>query len=303
MVDKRLSFTPNNASFALNIGSILLGDLKKDGKVEAEDLKLILEYLGKEDKKGDLNYDSEINSLDYSVLTHSQANAGYDRSLPEGEGATLALKLATQTQIKLGEDFNVDLWVDTKKFKSDGADILLTYDKDKLEFKQVLPGLAYAVNPYLKGADGKIKITTLSKEIGPYLEGNSLLATLSFNAKAEGDGGVEITYEGGQTKESNISNQKTATDILSSVENLKLTISKEGIAASTVKKSSKLKKQGGLPNLSTIFFFLIALIIVAILAWRIYIFYRSREKGEGSSGGAEIFIPPSVPLDRPPSVG
>jgi hypothetical protein len=65
---RKVRFTPNAASFTVNAGDLILGDLDQNNKIDSADQMDLYDSISSQTTKGDLNADQETNSIDWSIL-------------------------------------------------------------------------------------------------------------------------------------------------------------------------------------------------------------------------------------------
>ena len=65
---RKVKFTPNAASFTLNAGDLILGDLDQDNKVDTKDQESLIDSISSQTLLGDLNADTVTNSMDWVIL-------------------------------------------------------------------------------------------------------------------------------------------------------------------------------------------------------------------------------------------
>ena len=183
-----------------------------------------------------------------------------------------------------GQEFSVDVLINTQKTSVDGADVVLTYNSEKLEVVKIEGGEAFGDYPIQKAESGLVKITGIAASQGPFFSGEARFASVRFKALSGGEEGIRIDFADDSTVESNIAAHGSAVDILSEASDSLLYIS----GGSTASKSDKKQVAG---RILLIFFYLVITAAVAFFAYRWWV---SRSKAD------ELFVPESVPLDRPP---
>jgi hypothetical protein len=65
---RKVKFTPNAASFTVNAGDLVLGDLDQDNKVGTKDQDSLIDSISSQTLLGDLNADTVTNSIDWAIL-------------------------------------------------------------------------------------------------------------------------------------------------------------------------------------------------------------------------------------------
>ena len=184
-----------------------------------------------------------------------------------------------------GQEFSVDVSIDTQKTSVDGADVVLTYNSEKLEVVKIEGGEAFGDYPIQKAENGLIKITGIAPSQGPVFSGEARFASVRFKALFGGEEGIKIDFADDSTVDSNIAAHGSAVDILSEASDSLLYI---GGAAPTSKSLIRKEVAG---RILLIFFYLIITAAVAFFAYRWWV---------GRSRNDDVFVPESVPLDKPP---
>src|SRR3989344_628256 len=187
--------------------------------------------------------------------------------------------------IQAGQEFSVDVSIDTQKTSVDGADVVLTYNSEKLEVVKIEGGEAFGDYPIQKAENGLVKITGIAPSQGPFFSGEARFASVRFKALFGGEEGIRIDFADDSTVESNIAAHGSAVDILSEASDSLLYI---GGAAPTSKSLIRKEVAG---KILLIFFYLIITAAVAFFAYRWWV---------GRSRNDDVFVPESVPLDKPP---
>jgi len=149
-------------------------------------------------------------------------------------GASLSFSPASKS-VMVGDSFEVDVVLDTGGVKTDGVDILISYDEMKLEAKNAALGNLYdnKINEDVS-QPGKIVLQAVS-DVGSGFVGTGNLAKLSFKSIAGGPTLVSFDMIGESTIDCNVS--ADGEDILASVSNGTYTILPEGIGAGTATAS------------------------------------------------------------------
>ena len=124
-----------------------------------------------------------------------------------------------------GEEFTIEVNLNTEGKKTDGADVILRYDPEKIEVIGIIPGITYPDYTIQKIEEGKISITGVAASTGPFFEGNDLFASVKLKALFGGEEVVSIDFTEESTVESNVALHGKGTDILTGVEDSILYIS------------------------------------------------------------------------------
>ncbi len=183
-----------------------------------------------------------------------------------------------------GEEFSVDISIDTGGKKTDGADLILKFNSELLEVSRIDPGVIYSDYPTQEVGDGAVKITGVSSQKGPFFKGEGVFATVVFKVLYGGEEFIQIDFEGGSTTDSNVAFHGKGTDILTEVGGSILYISGP-------------EKQKSLVNSSTvgkILLILVYLIVVVVIGFFAYRWWVKKTRDP------DVFIPEKAPLDRPP---
>ncbi|OGY23921.1 MAG: hypothetical protein A2Y57_04270 [Candidatus Woykebacteria bacterium RBG_13_40_7b] len=149
--------------------------------------------------------------------------------------ATLSLSPSSGT-VGEGYEFKVQVIVDTQGVQTDGTDVFLFYDDDKLTLtsSDITQGSFYSLYPTKTVSAGVIKIDAQANTGGPYPSGKGTVATLNFTAKAQGAGAVEFDFTEDSTTDSNVVEHGTSQDVLVSVTDGSYTIGAASVGAGTL---------------------------------------------------------------------
>ncbi|MEX0616907.1 MAG: cohesin domain-containing protein [Candidatus Woykebacteria bacterium] len=184
-----------------------------------------------------------------------------------------------------GQEFSVDVYLDTKGVATDGADLSLLYNPEKLEALDVTPGTIYPNYPVKEMGEGKINITALSAATGTYFSGNDIFATVKFRAKLGGEEVIKIDFTNDSTVDSNVATHGKGTDALAEVGESVLYLG--GPTSETTTK--------GQSSFGRIILIVIYIIIVATVAFFGYRYWVKRSRKD------EVYVPEEVPMDKPPT--
>ena len=186
------------------------------------------------------------------------------------------------------KEFTVEINLDTEKKMTDGADVILRYDPEKIEVIGIIPGVTYPDYPIQKIEDGKVSITGIAASTGPFFEGKDLFASVKFKALFGGEEVVSIDFTEESTTESNVSLHEKGVDILSGVENSILYISGQQA------QSRRFVDAGTVGSVLLVIVYIIIIAIVGFVAYR----YWSRKIRPAE----ELYTPENVPMDKPPEI-
>lgn len=141
-----------------------------------------------------------------------------------------SIKLTSaQKSLKVGEKVTVGIGI-VANSHTDGADIIISFDPkllsvETVDGKPVKVGTIYDDYPQnvLDEKLGVISFSGVSSQ--PYgIETNGFMGTINFIAKAAGVAKISVDHTPGLTSDSNLTQTKTAQDILEEVVNLELNI-------------------------------------------------------------------------------
>lgn len=151
-------------------------------------------------------------------------------SSPSPQTSAVISLSADKTSLRIGETAAVTINVSTT-VSTDGVDLIVKYDPKILAVvpsssqSAVNVGTIYSNYPInsIDETAGQIVVSgiaPLQKAVVP----NGILGTMVFQAKSVGQTSIAVDFTQGSTTDSNIIETKTAKDVLSKVENVKLTI-------------------------------------------------------------------------------
>jgi len=119
-------------------------------------------------------------------------------------GAILGLAPAQKT-VKVGEEFEVELTLDTKGVATSGTDVIINYDPAVVEVLNVRPGLLYQKYPLneVDAAGGKIGFSGIAEPPQTFA-GRGTSAYLRLKALKAGAATLIIEFKKGVTTDSNV---------------------------------------------------------------------------------------------------
>ena len=135
-------------------------------------------------------------------------------------GALLGFSPA-QKIVRVGEEFEVKLILDTKGVATSGTDVIISYDPKVVEIPQVRPGLLYQKYPVneVDTAGGKIGFSAIATPPKPF-SGKGTLAYLKLKVLKAGTVTLSIEFVKGETTDSNVVQARSGgKDILDKVIN------------------------------------------------------------------------------------
>ena len=175
-------------------------------------------------------------------------------------------------KVKEGETFDVDIVVNTASAEVYGVDALFQFDPNAVEATVVTPGTFLDVNHKEIKPDGKVYIVGLVNSPGEAVQGEDVLATVSFKAKKSSTSSLTYLCEINDTRESNVLEASTdSPDLLECGQNGKATIVVgDGTSAaptSSTSKTTTTSKTGGseLPRTGVVDNMIVAVIVGGIL--------------------------------------
>ena len=286
-IDKVVNFVASSENPVVSLGNLKFGDINNDNKVDSKDLALFNKSLQNTDQQGDINIDGIVNSLDYSALLTGLLNEGGINNISEDGRLILALNSESAAA---GEEFTVDLIADVGENSADGVDIVLSYDPTMVSLVQVNETKAFTNYTKSQELEGLLRLTALADKDEPVV-GINVVASLIFEALQEGESRIEFSLGEGDTIESNIASRLSGQDTLSTVDNLLLNVTPDGISAITETVNAK-----GSSLARTIFLGILILgSAVVLLLLGLYI-----KRNYLDANKQEVFVPDEVPMDKPP---
>ena len=287
-VNKKKTFSANSENPTVNLGNLIFGDINNDEKVDLKDLSLFIKLAKELDNKADINLDGTVNSVDYSALLTGLLNQGAIGDISQ-EGR-LSLVLTTESAT-LDEEFTVDILADGGQKSADGVDVLLSFDPAVISLVQINETKAFKDYFQMQELEGLVKITALADKDNP-AEGTNVVASLTFKAFQEGETKIEFSLNEDDTTDSNITGRFTGRDVLTTVDNLRLNITADGITATTETVGVKGT------SLARIIFLGILIIGGAVVLFFLGLYIK---RNYLDAKKEEIFVPDEVPMDKPPA--
>ena len=153
--------------------------------------------------------------------------SSYLKNLPQPATTTQAATGAllsfspTQKVIKVGEEFDVGLLLDTKGVETSGTDVIINYDPAVVEVLDVRPGILYQKYPLneIDALGGKIGFSAVAEPPKTF-SGKGALAYLKLKALKAGTATLQIEFTKGATTDSNVVQaQSGGKDILDKIIN------------------------------------------------------------------------------------
>lgn len=144
---------------------------------------------------------------------------------PSGEPVQTTVTLTSdKASLKLGEKATVSINLSSNS-KTDGLDLIITYDPKLLSAKPVTLGTLYSDYPQnvLDDKAGRISVSGITGQAGGILA-DGLFGKVEFRAKAPGVAAISLEFTPGESSDSNVTESGTGKDILEKVNNLELNI-------------------------------------------------------------------------------
>lgn len=140
--------------------------------------------------------------------------------------ASPRLKLQLKpAKVSLGDNFGIEVQLETFGQNTVGVDAIINFEPNYLRAFRIDPGPLYPNYPGLSfdNQKGVIKLAG-SSNFGQYFSGKGILATLNFEALAEGETVVDFKWEPNSTRETNIVSPKKTDLLVKKPEELKIRI-------------------------------------------------------------------------------
>ncbi len=147
--------------------------------------------------------------------------------------SSAAISLTTNvTSVKVGDKFTVSINMSSNR-KTDGTDLVILYDAKVLSVDTIsgknplILGSIYKDYPLnaLDAQNSRVTVSGITDQKDG-VSANGLFGSLVFTAKSAGQTKISLDFTLGKTTDSNVIESATGKDILGSVGNLELTISK-----------------------------------------------------------------------------
>jgi hypothetical protein len=142
-----------------------------------------------------------------------------------GASATLSLSPASGS-FTAGHTFDIQVILNTGGAKVVGTDIYINYPKDILALEDIVNGTIFGqyVGKQINNGAGTASLSGLATSVDVLFSGTGTFATLKFKGLKQGTANVTFTFTPGTRNDSNVADNETKTDILSSVTNGTYTI-------------------------------------------------------------------------------
>jgi hypothetical protein len=145
----------------------------------------------------------------------------------------------------VGTEFNVNIILNTGDSNTDGVDVVIKYDGNKLQYVSNTYGSLYA-NTFSPNTatSGQVilRATTATTSPPTYYKGTGTFSTVKFKAIAAGTANLYFDFTSGSTVDSNVAYQ--GEDILGSVSNASYTIGAGGVGGSSPSPSPSVPVSG-----------------------------------------------------------
>jgi hypothetical protein len=148
--------------------------------------------------------------------------------------ATLSLNPANST-VPAGKNFTVSIVLNTGGAQTSGADVMISFDSQKLYLTDITAGTTYDqyVGKTIDNSKGTAAISGLASSTSKLFSGTGTFATLNFQAKSGGNAAVTFNFTPNNLNDTNVADYASTTDALSAVTNGMYVISGSGAAGST----------------------------------------------------------------------
>lgn len=155
------------------------------------------------------------------------------------DAATLSLSPSSGTKSTDGT-FEVKILLDTGSSTTSGTDAYIRFDPNVLQVVdastaetgvQIQPGSLYSITSYNRtdNATGQISFSASKSGGSPGYSGSGTLATITFQAiKAASSSAVTFDFTNGSTTDSNVIDQSSSQDLLTSVTNASFAVTDSG---------------------------------------------------------------------------
>lgn len=160
----------------------------------------------------------EVGLLGYLSSSKSKLN------LPEENSVNLRLEPETG-KFKIGEEFFVEILLDTGGYQTDATDVRINYDPQMLQVLKIDEGKLY--DSYLAKRfdpkEGAIIVYAVAPE-GKVYQGAGVFARLLIKGLKTGTTFLNFDFESGETVDSNVVASKIGRDVLEKVGNCQIEI-------------------------------------------------------------------------------
>ncbi len=171
----------------------------------------------------------------FLLMRPSNPKPGIKQSIAPLSEGKLVLRTANSL-ISVGEEVSVEIYLSTGGRNSDGADVILKFNPEFLQLRENDPfekGDIY--NQYLglnaDQVNGILRVSGIITQTNGRFNGTGKFGTVYFKLLKDGPTEVKVDFTKGSTKDSNITELKSAKDILVSTYNLFLGDSSQKLEA------------------------------------------------------------------------
>lgn len=170
------------------------------------------------------------------------------RSIAQAQTKSATLKLTPATvSTSVGQTFTLGIELNTGGANSDGARVILKYDKNLLTATKITPGTIFKEYPSnaqsIDTATGILKVSGIADTTSTY-NGTGTFASVEFTAKAPGTVQVGFDFTPGSTTDTNVATTEASTgaaiDILTAATGSAVTIAQGTIGGPTSQPRSTL---------------------------------------------------------------
>jgi hypothetical protein len=131
-------------------------------------------------------------------------------------------------RFKVGEEFSIEVVLDTGNYETDATDFRLSFDPKILSVVRIAEGKIY--DSYLAKridqVNGEVVINAIAPEAKTF-QGRGIFATLFLKGLKPGGSNLNISFLPGSTTDSNVVAAKISKDVLAKVENADLVITRD----------------------------------------------------------------------------
>ena len=202
--------------------------------------------------------------------------------------------------VNMGEEFTVEVILDTVGEQVGGAGAKITFKNTDLTVIAVKPGSLFYDYPSaaFSNEEGKIIISGVASSMANFFAGQGVFATITFQAKSPGTSLIQFIYQPGSTTDSNIAVTYGSGDILSKVNSTTVTVGNKGIYIPSV------TKRGGISDLPAIISTALNMLEKLGISAESFAIFASKVFGKGDTGEAVSLKEPKEVLDQnQPEVG
>lgn len=165
-----------------------------------------------------------------ALLTYrknSQSNSLNNTTVDQTSGPSLSF-FPDKGDLKIGENFEVKIMIDTKGKEITGADAVIKYDPEYLEIVgEVITGEIFPVYPIVNIKEDKGEIDITGTTVNPdqsLFTGSGQFASIIIKPIKAGQTPLVFEFSPGLTDESNLPEKGTSNDVLTNIKNAEFNI-------------------------------------------------------------------------------